>query len=599
MGGLADFGGGVLFQNGLEEGEVAEPVAWPLLIQGQVPLAIAAVPGIDVVRQNTADVARAVEQATCNFLEANSVTQLKTDSALSVPASAPGVKEDPRMEAERRKRAVAAFQARLAGKTASQSRSNLLKQWWELSRPRREGTVAPAPWAPAQRDFWPLFQHWLDARGLSQYLSYLGHRRGWEVFSYSRAAIPCESSWTVAFHGTWWYALWSILSSGVLLESNDKELGHDFWEPGVYCSPLEETANHYGRSHVIFGDGTYHRVALELRVDAKQRKKQRKRGGEQWVFPNGAVHIHSLMIQINKPPQCGEERLRSWDPDLEVLPAKRDRPISTTPATAGLPMSNQTQWLPSANVADPMSNQTQWLPSANVADPGKLGAQVQNRYQGVPAKIHSNAATNLVSRPAVIPAFAKTAVIQAFAKSASQISPCVSGSIAFRGAAGTNGVSNIAGVNGLISPSGRNGAQAKEAMWDSLSMGGVHDAWTIANMNSGNIANGVIGKAASPIKAGLPTGGGAVDAWSLLGPTNVSCLQGVGDNSTVNGFEYALQFGDESSQGDPLNKKRRCEDNPVNFFPVGPVGHANTLPAMCGSLGTSIAGWPVSGSLSL
>eukprot|EP00971_Amphidinium_carterae_P036334 714364-Amphidinium_carterae.2 len=27
------------------------------------------------------------------------------------------------------------------------------------------------------------------------------------------------------------------LRSGIMLESNDKALGHDFWEPGVYCTP--------------------------------------------------------------------------------------------------------------------------------------------------------------------------------------------------------------------------------------------------------------------------------------------------------------------------------------------------------------------------
>ena len=36
-----------------------------------------------------------------------------------------------------------------------------------------------------------------------------------------------------AFHGTWWYALWGLLRSGRVLESNDARKGHEFWHPGA------------------------------------------------------------------------------------------------------------------------------------------------------------------------------------------------------------------------------------------------------------------------------------------------------------------------------------------------------------------------------
>ena len=36
-----------------------------------------------------------------------------------------------------------------------------------------------------------------------------------------------------AFHGTWWYALWGLLRSGRVLESNDESKGHAFWHPGA------------------------------------------------------------------------------------------------------------------------------------------------------------------------------------------------------------------------------------------------------------------------------------------------------------------------------------------------------------------------------
>ncbi|CAK0797189.1 unnamed protein product, partial [Prorocentrum cordatum] len=134
------------------------------------------------------------------------------------------------------------------------------------------------------------------------------------------------ADWEQAFHGTWWYAVWLVLDSGVLLESNDKASGHDFWEPGVYCTPVLETARWYARPHVLFGDGAYHRVLFELRVDPERRKRQRQRGGVQWVFNSSAVSIHAMWVEINAPPDNGEERVNEWDPGLEALPSGRDRP---------------------------------------------------------------------------------------------------------------------------------------------------------------------------------------------------------------------------------------------------------------------------------
>ena len=57
--------------------------------------------------------------------------------------------------------------------------------------------------------------------------------------------------------------------------------GHDFWEPGVYCTPLVSTAKWYARPHIVFGDGVYHCIMYELRVDPLKIKTERERGGVQ------------------------------------------------------------------------------------------------------------------------------------------------------------------------------------------------------------------------------------------------------------------------------------------------------------------------------
>merc|ERR1719401_98005 len=131
---------------------------------------------------------------------------------------------------------------------------------------------------------------YLDARGLTDYLRRGEDQQGWAVYNYvAKPVVESKSNWEKAFHGTWWYAAWAILKTGVFLASDDHSLGHDFWEPGVYCSPSLDTGLWYARPQVLFGDGVYHRIVFELRVDPEQQKHSRKRGGVQWIFPSKAV----------------------------------------------------------------------------------------------------------------------------------------------------------------------------------------------------------------------------------------------------------------------------------------------------------------------
>ncbi|CAK0793183.1 unnamed protein product [Prorocentrum cordatum] len=145
-----------------------------------------------------------------------------------------------------------------------------------------------------------------------------------DASTYSR--VKPESHWHQAWHGTWFYAIWSILSNGVLIRSDDESKGHEFWVPGVFCSPNFSTAREYARAHALFGDGLYHRVVLELRVDPSRQQENRQRGGVQWVFPEDAVALHRVVVLPNDPQQTGEERLDAWTPEDEALPTGRTRP---------------------------------------------------------------------------------------------------------------------------------------------------------------------------------------------------------------------------------------------------------------------------------
>jgi len=203
---------------------------------------------------------------------------------------------------------------------AAEARENLVIQWREVCKPRRAGAMG-AKRRGSRKDFADLFQQWLIARNLNDALVPDRYEDGWKVYTYDRTpVVKSEEHWARAFHGTWWYAVWLVLESGVFLESNDRDRGHDFWEPGVYCSPNLSTARWYARPHILFGDGVYHRVIFELRVNEEKRIRNRQRGGVQWVFKPDAVSLHAVWVQRNAPPANGEERINDWDPKLEARP---------------------------------------------------------------------------------------------------------------------------------------------------------------------------------------------------------------------------------------------------------------------------------------
>jgi len=213
-------------------------------------------------------------------------------------------------------------------RTASRCQARHVASWREAARPRKRTVPRPAPvWVGCSMF---LLTKWLEHRGLIEVLrrNRAKESANWRHFDYEPATRVVRpgllyedgGTWEMAYHGTWFYALWLLLTTGVLVESNDMSLGHEFWHAGVYCSPNIETASEYMRPQQLFGDGFFHRVMLEVQIDRTQLKRERSRGGGQLVLPSQAVAITGVRFQLNAPPQKGEEWLDCWDPAMEALP---------------------------------------------------------------------------------------------------------------------------------------------------------------------------------------------------------------------------------------------------------------------------------------
>ena len=226
-------------------------------------------------------------------------------------------------------------------------RGGMVAKWKETAKEhKKDGAIASKEDGAIanQVRFHALFKKWLEVRDLGDSLQrdanvgdmlvYKCVGTKFKKYDDSDTDDDWGSSWRsnegscedmcTAFHGTFWYALWSVIFCGSLLESHDGDLGHDHLvnEPGVYVAPKLDTALGYARTHNLFDDGCYHQLALKVRVDRKTRTGHRKRssGHHQWIFNRGDVEVHAIYVKVNSQPAAGDERLRDWDAHLEVLP---------------------------------------------------------------------------------------------------------------------------------------------------------------------------------------------------------------------------------------------------------------------------------------
>ena len=160
---------------------------------------------------------------------------------------------------------------------------------------------------------------WLEIRGLHLLLSFHVARPGALDYIYTprQRIITALDTWEKACHGTWWYALSSILHTGIILESSEKAAGHDFHMPGTYVTWYENVAKFYCKPQQLFGG--WSRVMLLVACDTAQLVPGKKRR-QQRQFPSGSVAILGVRFYYNDPPEAGLGRLPHWDPSLEARP---------------------------------------------------------------------------------------------------------------------------------------------------------------------------------------------------------------------------------------------------------------------------------------
>jgi len=146
----------------------------------------------------------------------------------------------------------------------------------------------------------------------------------------ARLAMPPDR----AYHGTWWYALRNILETGVLVESGDPTLGHEFTVPGVYVSPKFETALGYARAQTLFADELPYCVVLEVQVCKERARKVKKEGGTQWVFASQDVVLTGVHVLANVVPDKGTEFMPGWVASFEASSVARIvQPLPRAPGT--------------------------------------------------------------------------------------------------------------------------------------------------------------------------------------------------------------------------------------------------------------------------
>lgn len=207
---------------------------------------------------------------------------------------------------------------------AKSSQQDLVRIWRAVAKGKGRKVCTAAVNYNAALVFEPNLTTWLKHRQLDAILRRvpsedIDAQPQWIFFKYEPefAVVAAQSHWLPAYHGTWWYALRNILETGVLLQSESVDAGHEFSQPGFYCSPLHAVAAEYARPHVVFNDNVYHRVMLSVLYDPEQLIPQKSKIA-QLVLPCRGVALTGVFFQPNSPPSQGEERLDWWSPRLEA-----------------------------------------------------------------------------------------------------------------------------------------------------------------------------------------------------------------------------------------------------------------------------------------
>ena len=163
-----------------------------------------------------------------------------------------------------------------------------------------------------------------------------------------RADVDVEG-WSRQYHGTFWYAVPSIMTMG-LKASDGSEVGHTFLmgRPGVYASHELEVARRYARAQRFEPDGVYYSMALVVLVSPDATKVPRRPAAPQTIGKSGGVLLYGALVFANVRLDRGGERMDGWADEL-VEPMRESRPrlFEQGPDESMDPMEETPQpWMP-------------------------------------------------------------------------------------------------------------------------------------------------------------------------------------------------------------------------------------------------------------
>eukprot|EP00930_Biecheleria_cincta_P084771 TRINITY_DN74205_c0_g1_i1.p1 TRINITY_DN74205_c0_g1~~TRINITY_DN74205_c0_g1_i1.p1 ORF type:complete len:365 (-),score=47.44 TRINITY_DN74205_c0_g1_i1:269-1363(-) len=218
---------------------------------------------------------------------------------------------------------------------ADRIRGQLVDKWKHVGKPRGRASPEVAPEFFANTVFNVGLERWLQDRNLWSVLERVSDwhppaeeihlKRKCQYFRFKPWMGNAVSLLTQlpnrerVYHGTWWYALWLILRTGLLLESDIQEGQESSAKSVPCCSRLEEAFEH-ARPHSAFGDGIYNRVVLELVYDPDQVKSHAHIRKNDILLPGNGVAISAVVFQPNSPVVKGEQRVDCWHSELEAIP---------------------------------------------------------------------------------------------------------------------------------------------------------------------------------------------------------------------------------------------------------------------------------------
>ena len=153
-----------------------------------------------------------------------------------------------------------------------------------------------------------------------------------------REAPPLPAGKHFVYHGTFAYAVWSIIEEGILLESHDKNLGHEEHTVGAYATnDLQVPLARYARPACLFDDFAMFQFVLRLVPGGKPETTFKNEGGQE-VFKSERIKVHSLLVKINGQDfwtRYGDVVHWKFNPLLEAHPHRLPKIVSAYLAETG------------------------------------------------------------------------------------------------------------------------------------------------------------------------------------------------------------------------------------------------------------------------